>query len=52
MYQYTDFDRQFVHLRAAQFRDQLERWQTGYVPVYAAWAWLVVLVSPPVFGYL
>ncbi|HEY2254928.1 MAG TPA: nitrite/sulfite reductase [Variovorax sp.] len=29
MYQYTDFDRQFVHLRAAQFRDQLERWQTG-----------------------
>src|SRR6478735_4042380 len=29
MYQYTDFDRQFVHLRAAQFRDQLERWQSG-----------------------
>ncbi|MDB5732538.1 MAG: nitrite reductase, partial [Variovorax sp.] len=29
MYQYTDFDRQFVHLRAAQFRDQLERWQAG-----------------------
>lgn len=29
MYQYTDFDRQFVHQRAAQFRDQLERWQTG-----------------------
>ena len=29
MYQYTDFDRQFVHLRATQFRDQLERWQTG-----------------------
>ncbi|MCV2422832.1 nitrite/sulfite reductase [Paucibacter sp. DJ2R-2] len=25
MYQYTDFDRQFVHARAAQFRDQLER---------------------------
>lgn len=25
MYQYTDFDRQFVHQRAAQFRDQLER---------------------------
>jgi sulfite reductase (NADPH) hemoprotein beta-component len=25
MYQYTDFDRQFVHGRAAQFRDQLER---------------------------
>ncbi|WP_219214426.1 nitrite/sulfite reductase [Variovorax boronicumulans] len=32
MYQYTDFDRQFVHLRAAQFRDQLERWQAGKLP--------------------
>ncbi|MBX9936105.1 MAG: nitrite/sulfite reductase [Burkholderiaceae bacterium] len=29
MYQYTDFDRQFVRLRADQFRDQLDRWQTG-----------------------
>jgi sulfite reductase (NADPH) hemoprotein beta-component len=29
MYQYTDFDRQFVHARAAQFRDQLERNQRG-----------------------
>lgn len=27
MYAYTDFDRQFVRQRAAQFRDQLERWQ-------------------------
>src|SRR5512144_68521 len=25
MYQYTDFDRRFVHQRAAQYRDQLER---------------------------
>ncbi len=25
MYQYTDFDRQFVRTRAAQFRDQLQR---------------------------
>jgi len=25
MYQYTEFDRQFVHQRAAQYRDQLER---------------------------
>jgi hypothetical protein len=30
----------------------LERWQTGYLPVYAAWAWIVVLVFPPLFGYL
>jgi sulfite reductase (NADPH) hemoprotein beta-component len=29
MYQYSDFDRQFVHQRAAQFRDQLQRWQAG-----------------------
>ncbi len=29
MYQYTEFDRQFVKLRAAQHRDQLERWQKG-----------------------
>ncbi|MGE8318964.1 MAG: nitrite/sulfite reductase [Comamonas sp.] len=29
MYQYTDFDREFVQLRAQQFRDQLERWQRG-----------------------
>jgi sulfite reductase (NADPH) hemoprotein beta-component len=29
MYQYTDFDRQFVRARAAQFRDQLERNLSG-----------------------
>ncbi len=29
MYQYTEFDRQFVRARAAQFRDQLQRWQDG-----------------------
>ena len=29
MYQYTAFDREFVKLRAQQFRDQLERWQRG-----------------------
>ena len=29
MYQYTDFDRQFVKARASQFRDQLTRWQNG-----------------------
>ena len=29
MYSYTDFDRQFVHARAAQFRDQLQRHLTG-----------------------
>ena len=29
----------------------LERWQTGYLPVYAVWAAIVVIVFPPVFGY-
>src|SRR5574337_579231 len=29
MYQYTEFDRQFVHARAAQFRDQLRRHLAG-----------------------
>ena len=29
MYQYTEFDRQFVRERAAQFRDQLDRFHAG-----------------------
>jgi sulfite reductase (NADPH) hemoprotein beta-component len=32
MYQYTDFDRQFIRQRAAQFRDQLERHLAGQLP--------------------
>lgn len=30
----------------------LERWQTNYLPVYAVWAWIVVLIFPPLFDYL
>jgi hypothetical protein len=30
----------------------LERWQTTYLPVFAIWAWAVVLAFPPLFGYL
>ena len=30
----------------------LERWQTHYLPLYAAWAALVVLLFPPLFGYV
>ena len=30
----------------------LERWQTGYVPVYAVWAAIVVIVFPPLFRWL
>jgi sulfite reductase (NADPH) hemoprotein beta-component len=32
MYQYTEFDKQFVHQRAAQFRDQLQRNLAGKLP--------------------
>jgi hypothetical protein len=30
----------------------LERWQTDYLPVYAVWAAIVVIVFPPLFGYI
>jgi hypothetical protein len=30
---------------------QMERWQTAYLPVYALWAWVVVVVFPLVFGF-
>ena len=30
----------------------LERWQTNYLPVYAVWAAIVVIVFPPMFGYI
>jgi hypothetical protein len=29
----------------------LEKWQTDYLPVYAAWAAIVVILFPPLFGY-
>jgi hypothetical protein len=39
----------FVRHRGS-FAD-LERWQIAYLPVYAVWAAIVVIVFPPVFGY-
>lgn len=30
----------------------LERWQTDYLPVYAVWAAIVVVLFPPLFGYV
>ena len=30
----------------------LERWQTNYLPVYAVWAAIVVIVFPPVFRFI
>jgi hypothetical protein len=37
--------------RRASFSD-LERWQTSYLPVYAVWAAIVVIIFPPLFRYL
>jgi hypothetical protein len=31
--------------------DALERWQIAYLPVYAVWAALVVVIFPPLFDY-
>jgi hypothetical protein len=39
-------------LRGQGSFERLERWQTGYLPVYAAWAALVVVAFPPLFRYL
>jgi hypothetical protein len=30
---------------------RLERWQTGYLPVFALWAALVVVALPPLFEF-
>lgn len=30
----------------------LERWQTNYLPVYAMWAVIVVVIFPPLFRYV
>ena len=38
-------------LRGRRAFAQLERWQTRYLPVYGAWAAIVVVVFPPVFGF-
>jgi len=52
MYQYTDFDRQFVQLRAQQFRDQLERWQRGeltdeqLLPLHLQNGWYIQRYAP------
>ena len=40
----------FLRGRGA-FQD-LERWQTNYLPVFAGWAAVVVVIFPPLFGYI
>jgi hypothetical protein len=39
-------------LRGRAAFTSLERWQTNYLPVYAVWAAFVVIVFPPLFGYI
>ncbi|PKQ22624.1 MAG: hypothetical protein CVT65_12435 [Actinobacteria bacterium HGW-Actinobacteria-5] len=42
---------QFGFLRGRLTHGVLERWQTGYVPVYLTWCVLAAVVLPPVFGF-
>ena len=42
----------FRFLRGRESFTSLERWQTDYLPVYALWAALVVIVFPPLFRYI
>ena len=39
-------------LRSRGSFSALEKWQTAYLPVYAAWAATVVIAFPPLFRYL
>ena len=41
----------FRFLRRRGSFTALERWQTDYLPVYATWAWIVVVCFPPFFSY-
>ncbi len=38
-------------LRGRTPMHRIERWQTAYLPVFAAWATAVVVVLPPLFGF-
>ncbi|ALJ19941.1 permease prefix domain 1-containing protein [Microbacterium sp. No. 7] len=42
---------QLGFLRGRERFSALESWQTSYVPVYLAWAAVVVVVFPPVFAF-
>ena len=30
---------------------RLEKWQTGYLPVYLGWALIVMIAFPPIFAF-
>jgi hypothetical protein len=38
------------HLKRTSFA-RLERWQTSYLPAFAVWAWIVVVLFPLIFHY-
>lgn len=38
-------------LRGRESFPDLEKWQTDYLPVYAVWAAIVVIIIPPLFGF-
>jgi len=40
-----------LFLRRRSTLHRLERWQTAYLPVFAAWAAAVVVILPPLFGF-
>lgn len=42
---------QFGFVQGRTSYSKLERWQTSYIPVYLAWAVIVAVVFPPVFGF-
>jgi hypothetical protein len=39
------------HLSGRIVFHRLERWQTSYLPVFALWAAIVIVVLPPLFGF-
>src|SRR5690606_26580947 len=38
-------------LRGSKPFARIERWQTGYLPVYGVWAAIVVVIFPLIFGF-
>ncbi|MEX0608882.1 MAG: hypothetical protein WD016_11045 [Balneolaceae bacterium] len=39
-------------MRGRESFSALESWQTNYLPVYAIWAAIVVIILPPLFGFM
>lgn len=43
---------QWGFLRRKKRFEALEHWQTSFLPVYFGWSLLMVIVAPPVFGFV